>query len=123
MRSRHCPRRWRCGSKRLLASIWIPCFACRLGTTATSFGSVKARSTSNASILPLPPTRFSGGLGDAPAFERGDDHVGVHHIAEDVVEGGKRSFVLGLAQRGVAVADHDGAKVQHAGVPRRALAA
>src|SRR5215472_10115287 len=74
-------------------------------------------------------TRFSliaPSLGCAhrlPPLQAGNDHVGVHHITKDVVEGSQRGVVLLLAIGGVAVADHDRAEIRHVGVPRRALAA
>src|SRR3954447_24266545 len=65
----------------------------------------------------------SGGLRATPSFKSGDDHVSVHYIAESVVERGQRGIVFGLAVGGVAVADHDRAKIQHAGIARGTLAA
>src|SRR5215471_21356923 len=67
-------------------------------------------------------TRFSliaPSLGCAhrlPPLQAGDDHVGIHDIAKDVVERGQRRVVLLLTVGGVAVADHDRAEVRHVGV-------
>jgi len=58
----------------------------------------------------------------ARTAQAGDDHVGIHDVAERIVEGGQRGVVLLPAQRGVAVADHDRAEVRHVGVARRAFA-
>src|SRR5215831_411902 len=57
----------------------------------------------------------------AAAPQAGDDHVGVHDVAKDVVERRQRGVVLLLTVGRIAVADHDRAEVRHVCVARRAL--
>lgn len=56
--------------------------------------------------------------GGRVAAQAADQHLGIHHVSEDVVERGERGIVLGLAGSGVPVAHHDGSKVRHHGIAR-----
>src|SRR3954470_2863839 len=114
-----------------------PCYAKLLSTSSPPIAVVKPASADGAKRPPgttitcsgSSPARFMRepwglcGLRATPSFKRGDDHVGVHYVAESVVERGQRGVVFGLAVGGVAVADHDRAKIQHAGIASGTLTA